>query len=244
MSAPATPLPGNFPLTRRRFVLAGASLAAAAAASSVRLRGAVTTTPKLSAYPFTLGVASGDPAPDGFVLWTRLAPQPLEPGGGMPAEPVEVGWQVAEDEAMGRVVARGTAVANPGWAHAVHVEVGGLRPGRWYWYQFRAGSDVSPKGRTRTFPSTTDLPERLRFAFASCQHYETGLYTAYEHMVREAPDLIVHLGDYIYEGPRLTAGPAGTTVGKSSRSTITGPVTPSTASTRPCRPRMPLPRGS
>jgi len=103
------------------------------------------------------------------------------------------------------VVTRGTAVANPGWAHAVHVEVAGLRPGRWYWYQFRVGSEVSPKGRTRTFPAPTELPERLRFAFASCQHYESGLYTAYEHMVREDLDLIVHLGDYIYEGG-VTAG--------------------------------------
>lgn len=200
MPDPVAPLPGSFPLSRRRFVLAGASLAAAAAASSTRLRGAVAAAPKLPGYPFTLGVASGDPTPDGFVLWTRLAPRPLEVGGGMPPEPVEVSWQVAEDEGMGRVVARGTAVANPGWAHAVHVEVAGLRPGRWYWYQFRAGSEVSPKGRTRTFPAATELPERLRFAFASCQHYESGLYTAYEHMVREAPDLIVHLGDYLYEG--------------------------------------------
>jgi alkaline phosphatase D len=205
MPTPAAPLPGNFPLTRRRFVLAGASLAAAAAASSARLRGAVAAAPKLTGYPFSLGVASGDPTPDGFVLWTRLAPRPLEPGGGMPAEPVEVSWQVAEDEGMGRVVTRGTAVANPGWAHAVHVEVAGLRPGRWYWYQFRVGSEVSPKGRTRTFPAPTELPERLRFAFASCQHYESGLYTAYEHMVREDLDLIVHLGDYIYEGG-VTAG--------------------------------------
>src|SRR3954471_14750014 len=89
--------------------------------------------PIFDSYPFTVGVASGDPLPDGIVLWTRLAPQPLAPGGGMPAEPVEVSWTIADDEAMSRVVQRGTAIATPGWAHSVHVEVSGLRPARWYW---------------------------------------------------------------------------------------------------------------
>jgi alkaline phosphatase D len=85
--------------------------------------------PKFSAYPFSLGVASGDPTPDGVVLWTRLAPRPRETGGGMPRAPIEVGWVMAEDEGLGRVVARGTATPRPDWAHAVHVEVDGLRPG-------------------------------------------------------------------------------------------------------------------
>lgn len=163
-----------------------------------RAFGATTKLPKFSSYPFTLGVASGDPAPDGMVLWTRLAPQPLE-GGGMDPVPVEVSWQVAEDEAMSKVVRQGTTVATPEWGHSVHVEVNGLRPDRWYWYQFKAGGEISPKGRTRTFPAATALPERLRFAVASCQHYETGLFTAYEHMTREDLDLVIHLGDYIYE---------------------------------------------
>jgi len=149
--------------------------------------------------PFALGVASGDPAPDGFVLWTRLAPRPLE-GGGMPQENVEVSWQVAEDEAMTKVVARGATVATPELAHAVHVEVAGLRPGRWYFYQFAAAGELSPKGRTRTAPGLEELTERLRFAFASCQHWENGFYTAYQHMTREDLDLVAHLGDYIYEG--------------------------------------------
>ena len=154
---------------------------------------------KLSGYPFTLGVASGDPWPDGFVIWTRLAPRPTE-GGGMPPQNIVVNWQVADDEAMTRVVAKGTAVASPELAHSVHVEIQGLEPGRWYWYQFQAAGEVSPKGRTRTSPRVTDTPDRLRFAFASCQHYETGLYTAYQHMANEDLDLIAHLGDYIYEG--------------------------------------------
>jgi alkaline phosphatase D len=196
---PLFPLPAaDRPLNRRSFLLGSASFAAAALLST-RARGAVAGAPKFSAYPFSLGVASGDPAPDGVVLWTRLAPRPREPGGGMPPEPVEVSWQVAEDEAMTRVVQRGTAAANPAWAHSVHVEVAGLRPDRWYWYQFKAGSEISPKGRTRTMPPAGATAERLRFAVASCQKYEIGHYTAYEHMAREDLDLVVHLGDYIYE---------------------------------------------
>lgn len=153
---------------------------------------------RLADYPFQLGVASGDPAPDGFVIWTRLAPQPLT-GGGMPPENVEVAWQVAEDEAMTKVAARGTAIATPDLAHSVHVEVSGLKPDRWYFYQFSAAGEVSAKGRARTTPAADVLPSRLRFAFASCQHYEHGLFTAYQHMLREDLDLVAHLGDYIYE---------------------------------------------
>lgn len=186
-------------INRRSFILATSSLATAALWSS-RAFGAVTRLPSFSDYPFKLGVASGDPSNDGVVLWTRLAPKPVE-GGGMKPDPVEVSWQVCDDEAMTKVVKKGTTVATPDWAHAVHVEVSGLRPDRGYWYQFKAGNETSPKGRTRTLPAANSSPEKLRFAFASCQHYETGLYTAYEHMAQEDLDLVVHLGDYIYEGP-------------------------------------------
>lgn len=183
---------------KRRSFLHTTSLAAAAVWSG-RALGIAREGVKLADYPFQLGVASGDPSADGFVLWTRLAPKPLEPGGGMSREPVKVSWIVAEDEGLGKVVAQGQANAVPEWAHSVHVEVAGLQPDRWYWYQFKAGGETSPKGRTRTMPAAGTLPQRLRFAFASCQHYETGLYTAYEHMVREDLDLVFHLGDYIYE---------------------------------------------
>jgi alkaline phosphatase D len=200
MPNPKFPAPGAARLTRREFVRGGGSFAAAALLSSCRVTGPVAAAPKFTAYPFSLGVASGDPAPDSVVLWTRLAPQPLQPGGGLPPEPVAVAWQLCDDEAMTRVVRAGTAIANPAWGHSVHVEAEGLRPDRWYWYRFKAGGEVSPQGRTRTLPAANTLPERLRFAFASCQHYETGLYTAFEHMAREDLDLVVHLGDYIYEG--------------------------------------------
>lgn len=152
--------------------------------------------------PFSLGVASGDPTPDGMVLWTRLAPKPLDPDGGMRPEPVDVVWEVAADDAFQHIVKRGTAVALPQLAHAVHVEVEGLEPGRWYAYRFRCGDAESPIGRTRTMPAAAAAPEALRFAFASCQNYETGYFTAYRHMAEQSPDLVFHLGDYIYEKSR------------------------------------------
>jgi len=202
---PLYPLPGSSPITRRSFVLGSASFAAAALLST-RARGAVSRAAGFPAYPFSLGVASGDPAADGFVIWTRLAPTPLVPGGGMGREPVEVRWEVAADEGMRRVVQSGRAVANAEWAHSVHVEVEGLAPDRWYWYRFHVSGEISPVGRARTFPAAGTRPDRLRFAFASCQKYETGYYTALEHLAREDVDLILHLGDYIYEkGPDASA---------------------------------------
>lgn len=197
MTPPLYPLRESPPMNRRAFVVGSASFALAVLASMHAL-GAIVRRPKFSAYPFQLGVASGDPTPDGVALWTRLAPQPLL-GGGMPPDAVEVSWQVAEDEAMSRVVRQGAAIADPAWAHSVHVEVEGLQPDRWYWYWFKAGGEVSPKGRTRTMPAAGATVDRLRFAFASCQKYESGYYTAYEHMTRENLDLVFHLGDYIYE---------------------------------------------
>ena len=152
----------------------------------------------LTEYPFTLGVASGDPSPQGVVLWTRLAPHPLI-GGGMPPLPVLVSWRVADDAAMQRVVKWGVAVAWPSLAHAVHVEVNGLEPGRWYYYQFRAGDAESPVGRTRTLPLLSANVEQFRFAFVSCQNWQAGLYGAYRNLAREDLELVVHLGDYIYE---------------------------------------------
>ncbi len=152
-----------------------------------------------AANPFSVGVASGDPTSRGVLLWTRLAPKPLEPGGGMEADMIEVAWEVADDEAMRNVVSRGTAMATPQLGHSLHVEVDNLEPDRWYWYRFRAGDAESPIGRTRTMPAADSSPPELRFAFASCQNFEAGLYTAYEHMAKEELDLVVHLGDYIYE---------------------------------------------
>ncbi|OJW76644.1 MAG: hypothetical protein BGO57_10270 [Sphingomonadales bacterium 63-6] len=163
----------------------------------------------LGANPFTLGVAAGDPWPDGFVIWTRLAPRPLDEHGGMPAARVPVRWEVAEDEGFSRVVRKGESVALPELAHSVHVEVDGLQPHRPYWYRFAvAGSDVSPVGMARTAPARDALVQRLRIGVGGCQHYEMGYYDAWKHLAAEPDlDLIFHYGDYIYEGGTTPLGP-------------------------------------
>ena len=150
--------------------------------------------------PFTLGVASGDPWSDSVVLWTRLAPQPLalDGFGGMPARDVTVRWEVSADDRFTRLVRKGHTVARPATAHAVHVEVGGLKPGREYFYRFEAMGQRSRTGRTRTAPGRGDLTS-ARFGVASCARYETGHFTAYGHLAHERPDLVLHLGDYVYE---------------------------------------------
>lgn len=182
----------------RRGVLAGA-LALAQLGWAVPGARQVQATPRFSRDPFALGIASGTPGDRDVVLWTRLAPAPTEAGGGMPPEPVPVAWEVADDERFQHVVTRGTAIATPEHAHAVHVVANGLQPGRPYWYRFMSGDAMSPIGRTRTMPSGS--PTRLRFCFASCQHYEQGYFGAYRHMAEDDPDLVVFLGDYIYEVP-------------------------------------------
>ncbi|MFW6774023.1 alkaline phosphatase D family protein [Nocardioides sp. CPCC 205120] len=201
--------------------VAPALLAPAAAATDTRRTAAA---PTLGADPFTLGVASGDPAPDGFVLWTRLAPEPLaaDGAGGMPSRRYQVAWEVAADPSFRRVVRRGQVSAGPESAHAVHVEVRGLVPGREYWYRFRTGSrgaaHVSGVGRAVTAPAPWALPRQLRMAFASCSNFPVGWFTAYRHLAEEQPDLILHLGDYQYEGAanpahlRPHAGPETTTL--------------------------------
>jgi alkaline phosphatase D len=182
------------PLSRRAFLSCSGGLAVALAVPFSR----VLARPRFSGYPFTLGVASGYPQPDGFVLWTRLAPEPLT-GGGMPQTAVEVEWEIAADAAFHKIVQRGKAVAAPNYAHSVHAEVAGLAPSRWYWYRFRAGGEISPAARTRTAPVAGASVNRMHFAFASCQHYEQGYFAAYRYMTAEDLDLVIHLGDYIYE---------------------------------------------
>lgn len=186
-------------LSRRSFLAHSAALAAIPWVGA-RAEGRTLRRFGFSADPFSVGVASGDPTDAGVVLWTRLAPAPLEPGGGMPRENVEVRWEVAKDEGMKEVLQSGTSIATPQLGHSVHVEVDGLEPDRWYWYRFRSGDAESRVGRARTMPAASAIPEKLKFAFASCQHFESGLYTAYQHMAKDELDLVIHLGDYIYEG--------------------------------------------
>ena len=139
-------------------------------------------------YPFTLGVASGEPTHDGVVLWTRLAPTPLALDGlGGMSKPVSVTWDVATDDTMRNVVRTGLVEADRRFAHSVHVEVGGLEPGRPYWYRFTALGQQSPIGRTKTAPAPSAEPERMRLAFASCANWEMGYFSAYRHMAERIP---------------------------------------------------------
>jgi alkaline phosphatase D len=154
---------------------------------------------RFTSDPFLLGIASGYPTPDGVVLWTRLITSLLEPDSQLHSQPVMVTWEMATDSAMRRVVRRGTELATPDFAHSVHAEVTGLKPECEYWYRFTAGGVRSTTGRTRTAPAPDANLQRFRLAVACCQKFEVGYYTAYGRMLADAPDLVVHVGDYIYE---------------------------------------------
>jgi alkaline phosphatase D len=178
--------------TRRTFLLAASGLALSSATPRLLAQ------PRFDNNPFSLGVASGYPQPDGIVLWTRLAPDPLN-GGGMPDGAVDVAWEIADNESFRTVLRKGVARATPALAHSVHAEISGLEPARWYSYRFHVGGAVSPAGRFRTAPGIDVANGRLRFALASCQQYEQGYFSAYRHMAREDLELVIHVGDYIYE---------------------------------------------
>lgn len=168
---------------------------AVAAAGTLWLPRSAWSQPRWTRDPFALGVASGSPAHDSVVLWTRLLPaEPLR-------SPVTLRWEVAHDEAFRRIARSGQVQALPELAHAVHAEVTGLAPDRWHFYRFMAGDAVSPIGRTRTFPAPDASPARLRLGYASCQRWEHGFYSAWHHMRAENLDAVLFLGDYIYEYP-------------------------------------------
>jgi alkaline phosphatase D len=170
--------------------------------------------PPFEGDPFSLGVASGDPTPDGTVLWTRLAPAPLEEHGGLIDEPYGVRYEVAADKDFRTIVRRGAVDALYDEAHTVHAEIAGLQPSTDYWYRLKFGTAVSPVGRTRTAPPAGWIPTEpeapFRFAFVSCQNYRDGFDPAYRDLALQGDlaledriELVVHLGDYIYEGPGL-----------------------------------------
>ena len=186
----------SMPVLGRRRLLAGAG-ALFVAPAILRAQAL------FNAYPFKLGVASGDPAPDGFVIWTRLAPDPLAEHGGMPMQTVPLQWEVAADDKFKTIAQSGEAMARPELAHSVHVEVTRLEPARPYWYRFTTGRERSQVGRSRTTPAPGSRLERMRIAAAGCQHYEHGLYTAYRHLAREEVEFVFHYGDYIYENRPL-----------------------------------------
>lgn len=180
-------------MQRRSFV---AGLSSVLGAPALWLPSHARAAAPLAADPFGLGIASGRPLPTSVVLWTRLmAADPADRLDGA----IPVGWTIAEDEWMQKVVRSGEATAEPRWGHSVHVDVEGLRPNRPYWYRFTVQGKASPIGRTRTAPDATERVATLRFAFASCQQYEQGFYSAQRHIAVEDLNAVLFLGDYIYE---------------------------------------------
>ena len=162
--------------------------------------------PVLPGNPFTLGVASGDPLSDRVVLWTRLLPD-VASGFTITDAEVPVSWEVGVDDTFATLAASGIATASERYGHSVHVDAEGLEPDTWYAYRFRVGEHVSPTGRTRTVPAEGTTPDQLRFAVASCQNWEDGFYNAWRDVATVELDLVLFLGDYIYENGPQPLGP-------------------------------------
>jgi len=134
--------------------------------------------------PFFCGVASGSPTADGVVLWTRLDPKALRP---TPEGTAAVRWELAHDAQFARVVQRGHSLASAALGWSVHVEVAGLEPARAYHYRFLLGDAVSATGQTRTLPAPGSAVASLRLAYASCQKWEDGYFSAWRHLLADAP---------------------------------------------------------
>ncbi|MET9469198.1 alkaline phosphatase D family protein [Streptomyces sp. NPDC006544] len=200
LSSPA-PESAPEPAPRRRtVVLAAAATAALAPMTALGAGTARAATAATAAPAFLHGVASGDPLPDGILLWTRVTPADgAVPGSGLgPATAVD--WEIAEDKAFSRIVARGSVTASATSDHTVKADVRGLRPQTAYWYRFTAGGAVSPVGRTRTAPAAETTTAGVRFGVVSCANWESGYFSAYRHLAaRSDLDAVLHLGDYIYE---------------------------------------------
>jgi len=189
------------PFSRRRLVTgAGAGLAAIAAPGLIRIAAAQSWR---AGNPFSLGVASGSPRSDGFVLWTRLAPEALssnpETPGGMSGADVTLRYEIATDPGMTKIVRRGAATAEAAFAYSVHLDIAGLQAGRSYWYRFLSGDAISTTGHAITLPVADSALAKLRFGFVSCSNYEHGYFSAYRHLAGENPEFVLFLGDYIYE---------------------------------------------
>lgn len=149
--------------------------------------------------PFSLGVASGSPNHHSVVLWTRLMPDAASGQSQFATQDVTVKWEVADDENFKTNRRTGHVVALATLAHSVHLELEGLQSDRWYFYRFQWGDAQSTVGRTRTLPHPEAVVQKLRVAYASCQRWEHGYFSAYDHMCQENLDMVLFLGDYIYE---------------------------------------------
>jgi alkaline phosphatase D len=184
----------------RRTVVKAAAATAVVAAPAIAVATSATAASAQEAPAFLHGIASGDPLPDGVLLWTRITPTPdAVPGSGKGPD-TAVSWEVAEDKGFTRVVARGTTTSKSASDHTVKVDVRGLRQATAYYFRFTVGASVSPVGHTRTTPATDAATPGVRFGVVSCANWEAGYFSAYRHLAARADlDAILHLGDYIYE---------------------------------------------
>ena len=153
---------------------------------------------KFNKNPFSLGIASGSATHDSLVIWTRLYDQGVF-GSNIPNEMIPVKWELSKDDGFTQIVQDGVSQATPELAHSVHVELNGLPNNQWFFYRFKVGEFTSSIGKTRTFSAPGAPDQNLKIAFASCQHYELGYFNSYPHLMAEKPDLLLFLGDYIYE---------------------------------------------
>jgi alkaline phosphatase D len=182
--------------TRRELIKA-----LALATIAIPLSNSVWAQKKFDKNPFILGVASGSPTDQSIVLWTRLVDEGVF-GSNLPNEPIEVKWELALDREFSKIIKSGVSLAVPALAYSVHTEVKKLPANQWFFYRFQVGGAISSVGRTRTLPAADQAVAQLRLAYASCQQYEHGFFSAYKHMLAENLDLVLFLGDYIYEyGP-------------------------------------------
>ncbi|MEW2084758.1 alkaline phosphatase D family protein [Streptomyces sp. NPDC005283] len=184
----------------RRTVVKAAAATAVIAAPALAAASSANAASTDEAPAFLHGIASGDPLPDGVLLWTRITPTPdAVPGSGKGPD-TAVGWEVAEDKGFTRVVARGTTTSKAASDHTVKVDVRGLRQATAYYFRFTSGTVLSPVGRTRTAPAADAATPGVRFGVVSCANWESGYFSAYRHLAARADlDAILHLGDYIYE---------------------------------------------
>ena len=184
---------------KRKFNLGAALLGCLAMGGlPAGVHGAIRRLTSMPEDPFTLGVASGDPTPESVILWTRLSSEVMSQLGAV-NDTIAVDYEISPTRNFSNAIRSGSIAAVADLGHSVHADIRGLEPDKVYYYRWHVGGVTSPIGRTKTAPSASARNQHFRLAFASCQQYEHGYFTAYQHMAEEEFDLIIHLGDYIYE---------------------------------------------
>lgn len=138
---------------------------------------------------FEHGVASGDPLQDRVILWTRLTPSDS-------SARLQVTWEIALDQQFKQIIKTDKVTTSASQDFTVKVDAIGLKPNQSYFYRFVFGDKISPVGQTKTLPTSTS---KVSFAVCSCSNYPAGYFYVYREMAKQNVDVVIHLGDYIYE---------------------------------------------